>query len=194
MQETHEQTPAEARAAAEQAYQQQRQQPSQPLLGSYMPEPSTHGLEEADYGVVDYFGHPIRVVLDPLSLELTLEEFMDVASTMEEDDMRAVGTVRTFLRTMIHPDDFAKFWRLVRENRQDIFQQMSFGKWLVVQVSGGHPTAQPSDSSGGRPSTQENSEDDVSQRVQRRLEQSGRPDLAAMVLVRREYAEAHDHG
>ena len=191
MAEIHEQTAAEVRAEAERAYQQRAQAQERPLLGSYQPEPSAAGLEEADYGVVDYFGSPIRVVLDPLSLELTLEEFMDIAATMEDDDLRAVGTVRTFLRTMIHPDDFPKFWRLVREHRQDIFQQMAFGKWLVTQVSGGHPIERPSDSSDGRPSTQANSEGDVSQRVQALLEQSGRPDLASMVLVRREFAEAH---
>jgi hypothetical protein len=147
--------------------------------------------QEVTYGVVTYFGRPLRVVTDPLSLELTLEEFLDFASMLDgEEDPRAVGAVRAFMRCIIHPDDFTGYWNLVRQHRQDVTKQMAFGKYVIELVTG-RPTGLPSDSSGGRQTTTANSEDDLSLRVQRRLEASGRPDLAEVVLKKREYDQQH---
>lgn len=144
--------------------------------------------DAVEYEVVDYFGEPIRVLADPLSLTLTLEEFMDVAATLEGDaDVRAVGAVRAFLRAMVAGEDWNKFWRLVRQHRQDLEAQMGFGKWLVGEMTG-HPTEQPSASLDGRLPTEQTSGENVSSRAQRRLEQEGRPDLAAVVAMRREQA------
>lgn len=163
------------------------QAPALPSLGSFdgeghAPEPA----DEAEYGTIAYFGEDIRVALDPLSLELSFEEFMDLASGLEgAEDPRAFGVVRTFLRAIVHPDDFSKFWRLVKANRQDTMKQVEFGKYVVEQVSG-HPTEQRSDSARGPLRTPPNSGDDVSSRVQARLEGEGRPDLALVVLHRRE--------
>lgn len=161
-----------------------------PSIGSWDGAGTSAPQDEAAYGEVAYFGEKIRVALDPLSLELSFEEFMDVASGLEGDtDPRSFGAVRTFLRAIIHPDDFNRFWRLVRVNRQDVLQQMGFGKWLVEEITG-HPTEQRSDSAGGPLPTQPNSGDDVSSRVQRRLEGEGRPDLALVVLERRDAVAA----
>lgn len=164
-----------------------------PRLGSYGGSPvqdTGAAPDEVTYTVVDYFGEPIRVMDDPLSLTLTLEEFMDVAATLEgEDDVRAIGHVRGFLRAMVAPADWVKFWRLVRQNRQGIEEQMGFGKWLIEEMTG-HPTGLQSASSDGLQGTDENSEGDVSSRAQHRLEQQGRPDLAAVVVLRREQTAA----
>jgi hypothetical protein len=160
-------------------------------LGSFGDGGPQPAEQEATYGVVTYFGKPLRVVTDPLSLELTLEEFLDFASTLDgTEDPRAVGAVRAFLRCIIHPDDFQSYWRLVRERRQDIEKQMAFGKYVIELVTG-RPTGLPSDSSDGRQTTTANSEDDLSLRVQRRLEEAGRPDLAEVVLKKREYDHAN---
>jgi hypothetical protein len=164
-----------------------------PRLGSYGGSPvqdAGAAPEEITYTVVDYFGEPVRVMDDPLSLTLTLEEFMDVAATLEGDtDVRAIGHVRGFLRAMIAPEDWPKFWRLVRQHRQGVEEQMGFGKWLIEEITG-HPTALQSASSDGLQGTDGNSEGDASSRVQARLEQQGRPDLAAVVVLRREQHEA----
>lgn len=146
--------------------------------------------DEPEYGVVGYYGTDIRVVLDPISLELAFEEFMDVASGLEGvDDPRSFAVVRQFLRLMIHPDDFNTFWRLVRTNRQDTTRQMEFGKWLMEELSG-HPIVQQSGSAPGLLGTLPNSGDDASSRVQERLEAQGRPDLALVVVNHREAQEA----
>lgn len=140
-----------------------------------------------EYVVVDYFGNDIRVIGDPLSMELTLEEFLDTAAQLEgTEDLRAVGAVRGFLRALIAPDDFAQFWRLVKTHRQGVEAQMAFGKWLVESLAN-HPTDGPSVSSTGRPVTQLRSEDDASSRAKARLEADGRPDLAEAVLLRQEF-------
>jgi hypothetical protein len=140
-----------------------------------------------EYLVVDYFGHDIKVIGDPLSMELVMEEFLDLAAQMEgTEDVRALGAVRQFLRALIAPDDFNEFWRLVKTNRQDVVQQMAFGKWLMESLTD-HPTDGPSDSSTGRPVTQLRSEDDASSRAKARLEEAGRPDLAEAILLRREF-------
>jgi hypothetical protein len=78
---------------------------------------------------------------------------------------------------------------MVKAHRQDVIKQMEFGKWLVEEITG-HPTERPSGSASGRPPTRQNSEGDVSQRVQQRLETAGRPDLALVVLHRREAVAA----
>lgn len=158
-----------------------------PVLGSWGGSEQAPPVGEVEYGVTLYFGKPIRVVLDPLSLELSFEEFMDLAASLDsEEDVRSVGAVRTFLRSMIHPLDFREFWRLVKANRQGIEEQMAFGKWVVEQVTG-HPTERPSNSGTGRSQTSTNSEADASWRVQHRLEAQGRPDLALMVVHKREH-------
>lgn len=161
--------------------------PVGPHLGAWQPEPDSEGV--AEYGVVSYFGTDLRVVLDPLSLELTLEEFLDFAMELEEDDPKSIPAVRRFIRTMLHPDDFEKWWKLVRANRQDVSAQMGFGKWVIEQVTG-HPIDAASDSDSGASTTDQNSEGDFSSRVQQRLEAEGRPDLALTVLLATEGREA----
>jgi len=163
--------------------------PSVPQLGSFGTAPTSVVVTQPRYGSVDYFGVPIRVVADSELLEIDLEEFMAAATQMDAQDMQALGAVHHFLRRMVHPDDFRKFWDAVRQNRQGIEQQMEFARYLV-EAATGHPTDGPSDSSAGPSATAPSSEDDLSSRAQRNLEGSGRPDLAVAVIQRREFLSA----
>ena len=143
------------------------------------------------YAVVPYFGTDIRVLDDGEVLLIDLEEFLSVASTIEQEDAAALGLVHQFLRRFIHPDDFRKFWELVRKNRQNLDQQMSFAKWVVEEMSG-HPTPLLSDSSDGQQRTAPSSVGDSSSRVVERLAEQGRPDLALAVVHAQEHRQAAD--
>lgn len=142
---------------------------------------------EPAYAVVSYFGTDVRVLADDQLLELDLEEFMEEAALMDDSDPRALGHVRAFLRRLIHPEDFAAFWNVVRERRQDVTAQMAFARHIVEAMTD-HPTERQSDSSDGLPSTEPSSVADLSDRVLRRLEDQGRPDLAVAVIQARAHA------
>lgn len=146
--------------------------------------------EGPTYAVVPYFGTDIRVLDDGDVLLLDLEEFVEQASQIESDGMAALAMIRVFLRRLVHPDDFATFWKLVRANKQNLDAQMGFAKYVIEEMTG-HPTPLPSDSSPGRQDTVANSEDELSLRAQRRLEAAGRPDLAMAVLQAREWRLTH---
>lgn len=165
---------------------QDDQQPAEqlPQLGSFG-DSGPKVVRQPRYGRVDYFGTSVRVVADSELLEIDLEEFMAAATQLDAEDAQALGAVHNFLRRLIHPDDFATFWKTVRAERQGIEAQMAFARYLV-EATTGHPTAGPSDSSDGPTSTAPSSEDDLSSRVQHNLEDSGRPDLAVAVVRRRE--------
>ena len=142
-------------------------------------------VSEVDYVSVTYFGTPLRVLGSSDDLEIALQEFMEMAMTIDEDDPAATVAVRGLVRAILHPDDFDSYWATVKKHRQGINKQMEFAKAVMESVTG-TPIDALSDSSGGQPTTPANSEDDVSYRAQRRLEESGRPDLAYAVLLRRE--------
>ena len=142
-------------------------------------------VSEIDYVSVTYFGTPLRVLGSSDDLEIALQEFMEVAVALDEEDPSSVVAVRTLIRAILHPDDFDSYWATVKRHRQGIQKQMAFAKAVMESVTG-NPIDALSDSSGGQPTTPANSEDDVSYRAQRRLEESGRPDLAYAVLLRRE--------
>lgn len=151
-------------------------------------EPAAPERNPEDYGIVTYFGTDIRVIIDPLDLELTLQEFIDAAAQLDvdEDDPEVIGVIRKFARAIIHPDDFTKWWRVVRVKRQDMFGQMAFCKY-VIETMTERPTGLPSGSSDGRQQTPGSAEPASSSPAMRRLEEQGRPDLASVILARREY-------
>jgi hypothetical protein len=82
-----------------------------PKIGSWDADTGGHPApEDVEYGEVTYFGEKLRVALDPLSLELSFEEFMDLASQLDgPEDPRSFGAIRQFLRAVIHEDDFNRF-------------------------------------------------------------------------------------
>ena len=151
---------------------------------SEVPEP-----REVDYVVIDYYGVPVRVPLDPEGIALTFEEFMDSAAALEgPEDFRSVGLVRGFVRGLIHEEDFPAWWGEVKRRKHSVETQMEFAKYIVEAMTG-HPFAEGSGSSLGPTPDQQNYAADSSLRVQHRLEQRGRPDLAMIVLQHREQTE-----
>lgn len=140
---------------------------------------------DTTYAVVPYFGVDIRVMDDGDLLLIDLEEFLAAATTISSDDASALGLIHTFLQRIIHPDDFRKFWGLVRKHRQNMEQQMAFAKYVMEEMTG-HPTPLPSASSDGRSATEPSSGGDLSSRAQQRLEDAGRPDLGLVVALAHE--------
>jgi hypothetical protein len=138
------------------------------------------------YMVMPYFGQDVRVTADQNLAEIELVEFLDKATTLDEEDPRAMALIRAFLRTLVHEDDWERFWGLVRQYRQGADDQMKFARH-VVETATGHPFDVPSDSSGGPSPTEQSSGVDYSlqERVQHRLEGEGRPDLAMAALQAR---------
>lgn len=138
------------------------------------------------YMVMPYFDVPVRVVADQNLAEIELVEFLDKATTLDEADPRAMAIIRTFLRTLVHEDDWDTFWEAVRRYRQGAEDQMAFARY-VIETATGHPFEEPSASSPGPSNTEQSSGVDYSlqERVQRRLEDQGRPDLALAALQAR---------
>lgn len=154
-------------------------------LAGFGAVPDSYDEPQDTYALVPYFGVDIRVMDDGDMLLIDLEEFLSAATSIASDDVAALGLIHSFLKRIIHPDDFRKFWDLVRRHRQGLEAQMAFAKYIVEEMTG-HPTPLPSDSSGGRQRTEPSSVGDLSSRVQQRLEDSGRPDLGMVVAMAQE--------
>jgi hypothetical protein len=122
-----------------------------------------------------YEGAVIRI--NPELSELLAIDFAERAMKVDEDSPQAMVLVKDQIRSYIHPDDFAEFWRLAVVHRHGVMKLFAFMERLVGRLTA-RPTGQPSDSSAGLPSTDQNSKDDSSSPVIRRLESAGRPDLA----------------
>ena len=160
-------------------------QPGEPLPG---------GSHLGDLGVVHdevdvtfgYFGTVLRV--NPELSELELVEFMDRAQQVGENDPRAVTMLKDYLRSLVHPDDFDRFWELARRYRQTQ-QDLGALTQTLMAAAAGRPTGLPSDSSAGQSSTAPSSRDGSSLRVIRQLESQGRSDIA-LAVVRAQEAQA----
>lgn len=142
----------------------------------------------------DYFGVEYRVHPDATDLELF--EFMDVAASLdtiqaggEDAAIGSVVAIRSALRNLVHPDDYAAVWSAAKANRQTIEDLTELAMALAAAVAD-RPTERPSDSSDGPQSTEPSSTDDSSSldspdsaviRSIRRHEAAGRPDLALAV-------------
>jgi hypothetical protein len=64
--------------------------------------------------------------------------------------------VKDSLQQLIHPEDWPTYWKLARENGQQIRDLMSDLKYItakVVEAETGFPTRPPSGSAGGRETT-----------------------------------------
>lgn len=131
----------------------------------------------------DYFGAELRA--NPGLTDADLVDFMELQGNLKEDDPKAPGIVKAFIREAIHPDDFDEFWGLAKQHRQTTAERVET-VFLLISAAAAVPTVQPSDSSDGLPKTVESSTDASSLRAQHRLEDNGRADLAVAVLNRRE--------
>jgi hypothetical protein len=124
-----------------------------------------------------WFGSTMRVGEDAGDLQFI--EFMEHAMTLDANDqVEGMRAVTSFLRSLVHADDWDEFWLLAKRNRQDFTDLMNVAK-AIVQANAGFPTGRPSDSSSGRPSTNKKSKGASSSRRAARALQllDGRPDL-----------------
>jgi hypothetical protein len=127
----------------------------------------------------EYFGIIVRV--HPDMSDLIMLEFMDKLGSIDEEDVAAgFQAMRNLLTGVIHPDDYDTFWRTARANRQTVKDLMEVAA-AVIGSAADRPTERPSASSDGPVNVDTKSVDDSSLRVQHRLEESGRADLALVV-------------
>lgn len=130
---------------------------------------------------VDDFGYfDIRVRVNPGFGDLDLADFLDSATAVDTDDIRAAGFVKEALRAAVHPEDFDAFWSTAKRERQGIEDVLEV-LILAIEAVTARPTVRPSDSSDGPGSTTLSSVGGSSSRVIERLEAEGRPSVAVMV-------------
>lgn len=158
----------------------------------------TFGTErpQAEDLTFGYFGAEYRV--HPDAGELALVDFLDLAAAIEiaadgtptpeqlGEGARQVKAIVDALRELVHPDDFAAFWKAAKAHRQTIEDLTEVAMGLAAAAAD-RPTERPSDSSDGPQRTEPSSTADSSSQdkrlsVARRLEEQGRPDLALVVL------------
>jgi hypothetical protein len=139
--------------------------------------------EAEGFNEVEFFDQTFR--LRPgAEYEWEMMEFASAAKGGADSDMLS-GAAATldFLRAVIHADDWERFRKAARENRAQVERDLM----PIVVAAFVQPTARPtgrsSDSSGGPKNTKQKSAGGSSSKVIRRLEKSGRPDLALMVTM-----------
>lgn len=132
----------------------------------------------------DYFGEELKVSPDLTDADLL--DFLELQAELKADDPKAGPVVKSFLRTVVHPDDFDRFWALGKQHRQSVDERAEAAFKLIEAAVKGTPTERSSDSSAGLQRTDSSSTDDSSLRAQRRLEDKGRADLAVAVKQRRD--------
>ena len=154
---------------------------------------------DADF---DYFGEVIRVHPDASDLQqaelMILAEGIDV-SDIDMDDpeswtpgqrvviQKANDAVAQAIRGQVHPDDWDRFFKTARANRQFVMDLMALSKQISEMVAG-FPTGQQSVSSPTPPVTDRKSRrgslrraDATARSAMRQLE--GRPDLQMAVVA-----------
>lgn len=126
----------------------------------------------------DYFGETIRVnphATDAVEIEfleagrdieiegienltaadamaLSPEDQLKLMAAATEAQAQAFRATTKALRGLIHPDDYATYWRLVHANGQlirDLWRDIRLLTGAVLEATTDFPTGQPSDSAGG---------------------------------------------
>lgn len=159
-------------------------------LGSFTPQ-DWQPAAVVDELSFEWFGTQIRV--HPEYGEGAYLDFVETVREIPDNSVDAVLSVKTMFReTVIHPDDFAEFWRLGKAHRWISNERLADLNRQILEAITGRPTGQPTDSSAGPATTPANSEDASSSPgthpVVARLEAQGRPDLALVVLQAQESA------
>jgi hypothetical protein len=142
---------------------------------------TSHADDESSTFV--YFGEELHVSPDLTDADLL--DFLELQADLKADDPAAGPIVKSFLRAVVHVDDFDRFWALAKQHRQTVDERAE-AAFKVIEAVSGTPTVQSSDSSAGLQSTDSSSTDGSSLRAQRRLEEKGRADLAVAVKQRRD--------
>jgi hypothetical protein len=156
-----------------------------------------------------WFGETIRVHPDASDLRTAdfLMEFGDLDMDDETAARRAMEAMSEHLLGQIHPDDRDLFWRLAKDNRQQMADIMAVSKAITEAVAG-FPTQRSSGSAPTAPRTGPRSTALASSREQRRREERGgsarrdqvtdsamgllkdRPDLRLALVRQREARDA----
>lgn len=134
---------------------------------------------------VEWFGVDIRVDPDGAT-DLAYLDFMEQAMNVDEHDPKAATIVKTYLREIIHDDDFDTFWSLARKNRQTV-QDLMVVVAEIVSFFSGRPPRPSSDSQSGQSPTAARSKDGSYSQAIEHL--SGRPDLQNVVVMAAEARE-----
>ncbi len=134
--------------------------------------------KEALEASFDYFDETIRV--NPSISEVALMDLTEEGMEIKEDDPRALVIIKDYIRSVVHPEDFDKFWAVSRRERQGIQDLMEIAQSLIEAVAE-RPTGQPQTSSGGRRRTRRKSKHRSSHPAFRVLD--GRPDLQESVAM-----------
>lgn len=143
----------------------------------------TFGVPRAiDDETFTYFDVEIRA--HPTLSDLAMHDFMERAAHIDNADPAAWTLVKDFIRELVHPEDFDKFWFLARQNRQNTDDLMALAKGLYSAVVG-RPTTRPSASPRGRSRTKRKSPAGSSSPVIARL--AGRGDLQLAVVQAQEH-------
>jgi len=116
----------------------------------------------------DWFGTDIRAT-DSFD-EIELIDVMAGFRSIEAGDIQAWGAIKQALQLLIYEDDWAVFWALARENKQEIQDLMAVFRTLLLRPAD-RPTQPLPDSSSGQRSTAANSP-----AVSPSQESRGRPD------------------
>jgi hypothetical protein len=155
-------------------------------LGSFGQEREAH---DASFVFV---GERFRV--HPDLTDLTLFRFMERAENIDmgddveptpQQEREAMDLVLGQLTGLVHPDDWQRFLDHSIAKRQQYIDLMVLMKGLV-EALGKDRTSRRSDSPGGRKKGRGKLKRSSSGRVIRRLEDQGRPDLAAVVAMARD--------
>jgi hypothetical protein len=143
-----------------------------------------------------YFGETIRV--HPDASDLAVAELMLKAQELDLGDIditdpdswdpettkvmvEAENLATSMIRQQIHPDDWERFWKTAKANRQNTIDLMTMIRRIAEQVAK-FPTGPSSASSGGRRKTKPKSKGGSSSQQARALKLlDGRPDLKMAV-------------
>lgn len=102
----------------------------------------------------DWFGATIRIT--PEVNEVELIDFMSAARNIETDGMAGLAALRDAFQMIVHKDDFGTFWRLAKEQRQNM-EDLSQVFQVLIEAAANRPTQEPSGSSPGQPAMPANS-------------------------------------
>lgn len=101
-------------------------------------------------------GSRAKYRVNPDLTETTVVDLFEQAQSIKVTDVEQVTGAKNYVREHIHPDDFERFWRAAKANRQGLASLMALCSGLVEAVAE-RPTGPPSDSSGGRPDIRQSS-------------------------------------
>lgn len=139
---------------------------------------------DVDFG---WFGARIRAHPYPSDLGIaTMLRRTAAEEGAEPDGTAETRAVEEFMRGMIHPDDFERFWQLAQERGLQM-QDFAPVSQKILAAASERPTRQPSDSSSGQTSTAPRSAAGLSsEAIQSEYESQGRSDLAQVVQMVRQ--------